>query len=226
MPGSLFFIKGFADDTVSGETESLRGDEIAVFSRAVICTFALSVVALGGCAQSSNNKDRETVSRGVDTAVSETNAGLEDAILSPATDLNLRRTEIPQRLKDLKSVYSPAEKLSCADIENEVVALTEILGVDYDDVPSEELSDSEKAGQGAANATLDVISGATSGAIPFRGLVRMATGASAHEKRIRASYLRGLQRRSYLKGLGQSLGCEPPASPLPPSEPEPVVIYK
>lgn len=194
--------------------------------RIVVGALMLAVAAgLGGCAQSSG-KDRQTVSRGVDTAVSETNAGLEDAVLSPATDLNIRRTEIPQRLKDLKSVYSPTAKLSCADIEDEVTGLTEILGVDHDDVPPDELSDSEKAGRGAANATLDIISGATSGAIPFRGLVRMATGASAYEKRIRAAYLRGLQRRSYLKGLGQNLGCEPPASPLPPAEPDPAVVYK
>lgn len=184
-----------------------------------------AAVTLGSCAQSPD-KDRKPVSRGVDTAVSETGAGLENAVLSPATDLNLRRTEIPQRLKDLKSVYSPTEKLSCADIEEEVTGLTEILGVDVDDISSDEPSDSEKAGRGAANATLGVISGATSGAIPFRGLVRMATGASAHEKRIRASYLRGLQRRSYLKGLGQNAGCEPPASPLPPTEPDLAVVYE
>jgi hypothetical protein len=51
--------------------------------------------------------------------------------------------------------------------------------------------------------------------IPFRSLVREATGASAHERRLRAAFQAGVARRSYLKGVGAQLGCAPPAAPEP-----------
>ena len=194
---------------------------IRIRMSALVLSFA---AAISACAISPS-KDRDTVSKGVDTAVNETNAGLEDAVLSPATDLNLRRAQIPRILRELNTVYSPTRDWTCDMVRSEVEGLDEVLGPDAD-APSEDASDSEKVGRGAANATLDVISGTTSGVIPFRGLVRLATGASAHERRIRAAYLKGLQRRSYLKGVGQNLECEPPAAPLPPEEKEPTIIYR
>ena len=51
--------------------------------------------------------------------------------------------------------------------------------------------------------------------IPFRSIVREATGASAHERKLRAAFERGVARRAYLKGVGAQLGCAPPAAPEP-----------
>ena len=46
-------------------------------------------------------------------------------------------------------------------------------------------------------------------------MVREATGASEHERQLRAAYERGVARRAYLKGVGAQMGCAPPASPEP-----------
>ena len=157
-------------------------------------------------------------SASVEVAVNRTNEGFEDAALAPLSDLNLRKAEIPQRLKDLPSPYAPIPSNGCEGIREEVNALTAILGHDVDYTPPEGEEDDlhEAAGEEAANLTLGTVESATTGFIPFRGLVRRATGASAHEKRLRAAYQKGQQRRAYLKGVGKQKGCIPPASPLAP----------
>jgi len=149
------------------------------------------------------------------TAVNRTSAGFSDAASTPLTDLNLQREEIPKLLADLRSAYEPIPAVTCAAIGKMVMDLTAILGADTDAPPPPEKSLADKAGEGAADLTLDTVSSTMSDFIPFRSLVREATGASAHDRRVRAAYERGVTRRAYLKGVGAQLGCAPPASPQP-----------
>ena len=150
-----------------------------------------------------------------ETAVSKTQAGLPDAAMSPLTDLNLRRIEVPPLLEAIKSPYEPIPVVTCMAIAASVVELTNILGPDSDAPPQPEATLSDKAGSGAANVTLGAVSSTMSDFIPFRSIVREATGASAHERKLRAAYERGVARRAYLKGVGAHLGCAPPAAPEP-----------
>ncbi len=180
-------------------------------NRSIICLFT-ALFALGACA---HRGEKSTSTEGVDVAVNETRAGFGDAILAPAEDLNLKRDEIPDILKNLNQVYTLPEDLSCELIAEEVKNLTAVLGPDDDAPKAGEASRSEKVGKGAADLTLGAVSGATTGFIPFRSLVRRATGATAYEKRIRAAYQRGVQRRSFLKGVGSQILCAPPAAPRP-----------
>lgn len=152
---------------------------------------------------------------GVDRAVSRTQAGVGEAALTPLTDLNLRREPIPPRLKAIRSPYEAIKHRNCAGLSAEVTELTAILGPDVDVAagPGETLE--QKAGDGAADLALRGVRDAVTGFIPYRSLVRMATGASEHERELRAAYDRGIQRRSYLKGVGLALGCAPPAAPDP-----------
>lgn len=155
--------------------------------------------ALAACASASNRAS----------------AGFSDAAMSPLNDLNLRRDEIPQLLVDLRSPYDPIPDVNCKAIGDAVTALTALLGRDSDAQPLPEKSFSDKTGEGAADLTLDGISSTMTGFIPFRSLVRDATGASEHDRRLRAAYERGAARRAYLKGVGAQLGCAPPAAPDP-----------
>lgn len=152
---------------------------------------------------------------GCETAVSKTQSGLPDAAMSPLTDLNLRRTEVPPLLEALKSAYEPIPVISCKAIAASVVELTNILGKDIDAPPDPEPSLSDQAGAGAAKMTLGAVSSTMSDFIPFRSIVREATGASAHERKLKAAFDRGVARRAYLKGVGAQLGCAPPAAPEP-----------
>jgi hypothetical protein len=54
-----------------------------------------------------------------------------------------------------------------------------------------------------------------SGLIPFRSLVRRATGAYAYQKKYNQAYKLGAQRRAYLKGVGLARGCPPPGPAKP-----------
>lgn len=150
-----------------------------------------------------------------ETAVNKTQAGLPEAAMSPLTDLNLRRAEVPALLEAIKSPYEPIPVVTCKAIAASVTDLTNILGQDFDAAPAPEASLSEQAGAGAASVTLGAVSSTMSDFIPFRSIVREATGASAHERKLRAAYERGVARRSYLKGVGAHLGCAPPAAPEP-----------
>jgi hypothetical protein len=150
-----------------------------------------------------------------ETAVDKTQAGLPDAAMSPLTDLNLRRVGVPPLLEAIKSPYEPIPAVTCRAIGTAVAELTNILGPDSDAPPQPEASFSDKAGSGAATVTLGAVSSTMSDFIPFRSIVREATGASAHERKLRAAYERGVARRAYLKGVGAQLGCAPPAAPEP-----------
>jgi hypothetical protein len=166
----------------------------------------LCLVALAGCASSKDS--------GMNRAMNKTSTGFGDAVTAPLSDLNITRTEVPQRLAELVSPYAPLRNANCRTIGLEVAELTNILGPDVDtDGKSDTLN--QKLGEGAADLFLGTLSSTMSDFIPFRSAVREATGASAHERRLKAAYERGINRRAYLKGIGASKGCAPPAAPQP-----------
>lgn len=167
------------------------------------------LAALAACTSGPRKDD------GVGRAVSRTSEGIGDAALTPLNDFNIRRVEIPARLAALVSPYEALPKLTCKDIAFEVVELTKILGPDSDAPAGPEETLGQKAGDSAADLALGSVASLATDFIPFRSVVREATGASAHERRLRAAYERGVERRSYLKGIGMQLGCAPPAAPLP-----------
>ena len=147
------------------------------------------------------------------TAYSQTREGFADAALSPLEDFNLRRDEIPAPLAGVESPYALPANLTCVDIEQLLKQLDSVLGPDWDTpVPDERLR-TEKLADSASNATLNAIASEARGMIPFRSLVRKATGADSHEKRYNQAYKIGAQRRAYLKGMGLAKGCDLPARP-------------
>jgi hypothetical protein len=167
-----------------------------------------AVLGLSACAAPAKDS-------GISTAVNKTSEGLDDAAMAPLTDLNLRRTAIPAKLETIISPYEPLPTVTCASLAVEVIELTTILGADSDAPPAPEASLNQKAGEGAADLALGSVASAATDFIPFRSIVREATGASAHERRLRAAYERGVTRRAYLKGVGAQMGCAPPAAPEP-----------
>jgi hypothetical protein len=183
---------------------------------------ALLAAGMGACAANPKPPSGEAsagpgmtqqAQAGVDRAVADTQAGLGEAMMSPLNDFNLLKVPIPPKLDAIVSPYEPMTPATCERIAEEVMALTAILGADSD-APSARKTAGEKAGDAAADAALDAVSSTMSGFIPYRSLLRQATGASAHERRLRAAYDRGAQRRAYLKGVGAA-GCAPPAAPEP-----------
>lgn len=189
-----------------------------------------TLLVLAACASASNTPDSPTSKTGKFTrnvgsasasAARQTRAGLKDAALSPLEDLNLKRDYIPPRLAKMDNPYHVPALMSCEEIAVRIAQLDALLGPDWD-VPEEELLRSQRLAGSAADATLQTLSSEASGLIPLRGVVRMATGASKHARSYNMAYQIGAHRRTYLKGYGMALGCEPPARPRPGMEASPL----
>lgn len=180
----------------------------------------LSLGALNAC---SSTNTGDSIQRGADFSrdvASQTGAGLGDAALSPLEDLNLRKDEIPAFFATFRTPYDPILVQDCSVIATEVQTLDTLLQTDID-VQLEKLlreieeDEDGKLASDASGFALDMVASEARGLIPFRGIIRQASGASAHEKKREAAYQKAYLRRAYLKGLGQGLGCDYPAAPYP-----------
>ncbi len=132
---------------------------------------------------------------------------VRDVALTPLTDLNLNQDDIPQLLLDSRNQpYDNTGLRGCQDIRTRVAELDAILGDDYDT-----LAPSER-GISATNIAQRVVGSF----IPFRGIIRELSGANERQRDFREAIAAGMMRRAYLKGRGESLGCDYPASPATP----------
>jgi hypothetical protein len=170
---------------------------------------AMMVLVLAACSTGRHASD------GVTTAASQTSAGMSGAVSAPLEDLNITRIEVPPLLAAIRSPYEPLAQTSCEAIGAQVTALTQVLGPDSDAPAGPGKSLGARAGEEAAEFALDSVESTVTGMIPFRSVVRQLSGASAHERRLRDAYDRGIQKRAYLKGVGAQKGCAPPAAPNP-----------
>jgi hypothetical protein len=155
----------------------------------------------------------DNVGTAANSAMTTTREGLPDAALSPLEDLNLRRQEIPPELAGLKSPYDLPPGLTCEQVAAQLATLDRALGPDWDTPNPDARLRTEVLADSAAEATLDVLASEARGFIPFRGLIRKATGAETHEKKYNKAFKIGAQQRTYLKGYGLARGCPLPARP-------------
>ena len=177
-------------------------------------TFTITVLALGsitvaGCATTTTATSSAT--RGFE----QVNAGLGTALQAPLEDFNLVRQEIPAVLNEAAAApYSVSGMANCAAISAEIARLDEALGPDID-APATDKDEAigDQAADAAAGATLDAVRDTVTDFIPARSWVRRLTGAHAYNQTVKAAVRAGLQRRAFLKGVGQQRNCAPPAAP-------------
>jgi hypothetical protein len=143
----------------------------------------------------------------VKTASDTTRANIGGAVSAPLADFNVVRMQIPAVLLEAKAdAYRRPEPLSCTSLSVELTRLDEALGPDID-VKKPTLSRSDRGAQYAANAGVAAIKDVAEGWIPMRSWVRYMTGAQRHDEAVQSAIAAGRERRAYLKGLAQSLGC-------------------
>lgn len=137
------------------------------------------------------------------------NKTLMDAALSPLSDFNLRKRERPEILMRLEAedLYFVGDSPGCEWLAVRVAELDEVLGNDYD-VEEEPESTLKKIGKAGKGAALAGVASAAGTYIPGRGIVRSVSGAKARQKETREIYQKGVARRSYLKGIAATQGCE------------------
>lgn len=93
-----------------------------------------------------------------------------------------------------KAPYETPQPATCDEIERQIETLDQALGPDVD------------AGD-AVNDGSQWVTDAVQVLIPYRGAVRLVTGAKRAERKRAAAFLAASVRRGYLKGMRLSLGC-------------------
>lgn len=162
--------------------------------------------ALGGCLTT-----RGDGSPKVETTSEANRESLKGAAEAPLRDVNVLRTKIPDVLLfAMADPYSrPPKGWKCPQLIALVDPLDEALGDDLD-APR---ADAEGMAHKGRGSVLGFAAGAASDAIPFRSWVRKLSGAERHDEIVQRAITAGAVRRAYLKGLGESKGCNPPATP-------------
>jgi len=158
------------------------------------CAFTLVAAALApslaGCASP-------------DTAQGAAKGGIQrqKAVEAPLADLNLVQHKIPPvLLAAVKAPYALTSQRACPDLDTPPTLANPGL---------------VKRGTNLMGDTAnDALRGAAEAVVPFRGWVRKLDGAERHSKAVAAAIAAGSVRRAFLKGVGQTLGCEAPAAPL------------
>ncbi len=168
-------------------------------------------LSLAACATPDTNQQNDAPAA---RATPDRTTQVSQAVTAPLGDLNLVRAPIPPVLHAAqKAPYAVPAAQTCAGLTTDIHALDVVLGADLDIPPTP--SNPGLIERGAAgDAAVGAIRGAAEGVIPFRGWVRKLTGAERYSREVAGAIAAGTVRRAFLKGLGQSLGCQPPAAPI------------
>ncbi|WP_199554809.1 hypothetical protein [Sandaracinobacteroides hominis] len=126
----------------------------------------------------------------------------ENIVRQPIKDVGLMRENPPEVLLDAqKAPYSLAGIKSCADFQRAISELYPVLGPDVDAVDDKGDALPERLADAGAKSIVNSL-------IPFRGIVREATGAAEADRKFRMMVASGMARRGYLKGVARERKCK------------------
>ena len=147
------------------------------------------------------------------TVVAPENVRAEDVAMSPLSDLNVRKKDVPVVLQmAMAKPYDLAGIKSCKGLTTAIMDLDVVLGDDID-VATGEKTTEETMGNSAGAIAKSVIGGF----IPFRGVIRELSGANAQQRDWERALYAGATRRAFLKGMGEQRGCAWPARSATPA---------
>lgn len=119
----------------------------------------------------------------------------------PARDVGAQKLTIPLPIQQAAAApYSLAGLRTCAQLNQVIFALNDVLGPDYGGAVAVH---ENKAGKLAAAGGKSVVNAI----IPFRGLVREVSGAAPAERRLDAAIKAGIARRGFLRGVATARKC-------------------
>lgn len=167
-----------------------------------IAAAGLALSAVPALAQQQGETKTTEAAKSPDKPITEQDVDAADVALTPLSDLNLRKGEIPQLLIDAQEQpYTLAGLARCSQIAAAVGQLDAVLGEDIDVAQA-------KGQRVSAGRVAQSVAGSF---IPFRGVIRELSGANAQERKVQAAIYAGTARRAFLKGVGQQRGCRYPA---------------
>ncbi|WP_448585836.1 hypothetical protein [Thermaurantiacus sp.] len=123
------------------------------------------------------------------------------AILAqPGRDLGIVPTRIPEFLEQLmQNPYSRENARSCREIRQGIAQLSAVIGPDLDEAA--------RADEPERRVVRAGLRASVSSVVPFRGLVREATGAAEADRRRARAIDAAIARRGFLRGLAEARGC-------------------
>jgi hypothetical protein len=125
----------------------------------------------------------------------------ENIVRQPVKDIGVMRENPPEVLKDAqRAPYSLAGIRNCRDLRRTVIELDNVLGPDVDAVDEKGDALPERLAEAGAKSIVNSL-------IPFRGLVREATGAAEADRKFRMIVAAGMARRGFLKGIAKERKC-------------------
>lgn len=126
---------------------------------------------------------------------------LEGVVRQPIRDIGLIRENPPEVLRDAqRAPYTLAGLKSCADLKRAVGELDAVLGPDVDAVDEQGDALPARIAEAGAKSIVNAL-------IPFRGLVREASGAAEADRKFRMMVAAGMARRGFLKGVAHQRKC-------------------
>jgi hypothetical protein len=135
--------------------------------------------------------------------------------VTPLSDLNLVRVALPDALQSaLRGPYLLVAESSCPALDQEIKALTDVLGPDMDAPESERRGLIERGAELGSGAAVGALQRTAEGVIPFRGWIRELTGAERRSREVTAAITAGGVRRAFLRGVHAAKQC--PVSPPSP----------
>lgn len=174
----------------------------------LLASAGLAAISVPSLAQQPRASSAAEADKSPEKPITEQDVGAKDVALTPLSDLNLKKGEIPQVLIDAQeNPYDLTGMARCPQIVAEVGELNAALGDDLD------VAQAKRGGVSAGRAA----QAALGSFIPFRGLIREVSGANAQDRKIQAAIVAGSARRGFLKGIGQQRGCRYPARSATPA---------
>jgi len=181
LTGAFEFPQSTPIFSVTVEPSQIKWRVGDVISRAAIpvwqvCACAAFALLLAGCESTREKVDQNMITRDETRQIAE----------QPFKDVNLTHDEIPPLLQAaVENPYAPPKPYRCDAIQHEVADLAVVLGPDFDDPhdPNSGVT-REKA--------MDLARNAASSWIPFRWVVRWASGADRHAREMRRAVLAGI----------------------------------
>jgi hypothetical protein len=120
-------------------------------------------------------------------------------LAQPGRDFGIVPTKVPELLEELMAnPYSRENTKSCKDLRLGIARLSSVIGPDLDQAVEEDRE--RKLARAGLNAGVSSL-------VPFRGLVREATGAAEADRRKNRAIDAAIARRGFLRGLAEARGC-------------------
>jgi hypothetical protein len=121
----------------------------------------------------------------------------------PARDVGAIRTVIPDILQQaLDDPYNMPRKTSCTELAASIGQLTAALGPDLATPSTDHRRNVSHLAEAGEQSVVNSF-------IPFRGLVREASGAAAAQRRLSQAHDAGFARRGFLRGIAAARRCTP-----------------